>query len=120
MSVFEAYQEEFQGKATGVRALITELQETPNSETDAKNAKRDAINKVLLEMTDILKQMDVDVRGYDKETKRQYNEILGKDREEMATLNNQFNAALYSLEKSALIGGKSGEDRRRVIDANQK
>lgn len=120
MSMFDAYQEEFDGKQREARAALSELAGSDPKDNSKKTSLVSQINKILDEMASIVKQQEIEARGMDKEGKRLSMEKTGQNKEAITSLRGETSTTVARIDRSGLIGGRSGEDRRRLIDANEK
>ncbi len=118
-SIFDAYQEEFLKMADECRVRITTLQ-TCGANKEEKESTVAACNESIDKISNILKEMEMEVRTYTISNKRNCSEVLTKDKDEFTALKTEFNSAKFAAEKASLTGGKSGEDKRRMLDANER
>lgn len=103
--------------ATQTRTLIDGLAKTPEAE---RNAKVTQINSLISELQSSIKQMEVEARSYDRETKRVYAETVLRDKDTLIGLKASLTQIQSGYDRSNLIGGKSGDDRRRMLDTNSR
>jgi bacterioferritin-associated ferredoxin len=118
-SIFDAYQEEYVKDSEEFRRSIALLQEC-GSNQDKKRSALSSCDSCIDKISNLLKEMEMEVRTYSSSNKRTCSEILSRDKEEFTTLKSEYNTAKFAAEKANLTGGKSGEDRRRMLDTNEK
>lgn len=118
-SIFDAYQEEFVKDAEEFRRSISSLAEC-DSNQDQKRSAINSCDSSIDKITNLLKEMEMEVRTYTSNNKRICNEVLSRDKDEFTTLKSDYNKAKFAAEKASLTGGRSGEDRRRMLDTNEK
>lgn len=117
MSVFDAYQEEYTSKLGETRALIRELSNT--TDTSRKSTLIANIEQEVNNLADQLKQMDIEVRTSSPAEKKALMEKQTKNKDDLNSCRSEFTNAKFDSQKAALTG-KSGEDKMRYVDVNQK
>lgn len=120
MSMFDAYQEEFDSKQRDGRAALAELASVDPKDSAKKNSKISEINAILDEMASLVKQQEIEARGMDREERRLSMEKTGQNKETITSMRGEMTSTSARIDRSGLVGGRSGEDRRRLIDANEK
>ncbi len=120
MSMFDAYQEEFDGKNRDARSALSELNGVDPKDNAKKSSKVSEVNGILDEMSSIVKQQEIEARGMDREGKRVSMERIGQNKDTITSIRGELSSTIARIDRSGLIGGRSGEDRRRLIDANEK
>lgn len=120
MSMFDAYQEEFDSKQREARAALTALAGVDPKDNSKKSSSISQVNAALDEMSSIVKQQEIEARGMDREGKRLSLEKIGQNKESITAIRGELNSTVARVDRSGLIGGRSGDDRRRLIDANEK
>jgi chromosome segregation ATPase len=118
-SIFDAYQEELVKNTAELQSFIDNLKECGNRE-DRKRAAVQACDDSIGKISTLLKEMEMEVRTYGSQLKRTCTESLNKHKDDVSTLKSQYNTTKFAIEKASLTGTRSGEDRRRLIDANEK
>lgn len=120
MSMFDAYQEEFDSKQREARAALTALAGVDPKDNAKKSSSISQVNAALEEMSSIVKQQEIEARGMDREGKRLSLDKIGQNKESITAIRGELNATVARVDRSGLVGGRSGDDRRRLIDANEK
>lgn len=119
MSIFEAYDSEFSSLTKEVTKNVNEYKY--NSAGDKSNvALVKQIDALFSQINDLIKQMEVEVRGLDPSTRKVLTEKVSQYRKSSASLKSDFERAKEQSERSTLIGTKSTEQRQRLLDANDK
>lgn len=116
--IFEAYDQEF-------NALSREISNASNTFRDTESAsKRDVqakqIDGLFSQVTELIKQMEVEVRSLDPATRKTLSEKMAQYKRAVASLKTDFNSRRNQADSSALMGGKSAADRQRLLDTNEK
>ena len=75
---------------------------------------------LLSQAQDLIKQMEIELRGHDAGTRKILGEKVAEYKKSLTNLRGDFEKAKESSQRSALIGGKSGEQRERLLNANDK
>jgi hypothetical protein len=70
MSIFDAYDQEFNSLCQEISRNISELKGYSTSETDKINALVRQIEALLSQPSDLIKQMEVEVRSHDPTTRK--------------------------------------------------
>jgi hypothetical protein len=120
MSIFNAYDAEFSSITKDVNKNINELKELDSTEEDKVAGMVRLIEGLLSQTNDLVKQMEVEVRGQDAATKKVLLEKVAQYKKTTSSLKSDFERAKEKAERSALIGDKSIEHRTRLLDNNKK
>lgn len=118
MSLIDAYQEELDSYVTDIRSSMAQLRQS-SDQTEWSSCKSH-VEDVLGKSTDIIKSMELEVRTCGPTERRQYTEKLRANKDIFAAFKAELTSLNFERQKSTLIGGKSGEDRRRMLDANER
>lgn len=79
------------------------------------------VDALLLQAGDLLKQMEVEVRSHDAATRKVLTEKVNQYKRVLSSLRTDFGKAKEESERSNLFSGtKSGEDRQRLLNTNEK
>lgn len=120
MSVFDAYQEEFDLKYREGRTAINDLAALDGKDNVKRNAKISEANAALDALTSTVKQQEIEARSMGRDEKKMLMDKISQNKDSISSLRAELNTTIAKVDRSALIGGKSGEDRRRMIDTNEK
>ena len=120
MSLVDAYQEEFDGKLSEARKALDELASLDGKDSALKNRKATEVNQAIDAMSASVKQQELEARTLDKESKRVSLEIVSRNKDTITNMKQELNSAIAKVDRSGLMGGRSGEDRSRLISANEK
>ncbi len=118
MSIFEAYDAEFSSLSQEIIKNVGELKN--NTAPDKSAGQIKLIEGLFSQSTDLIKQMEVEVRSHDPATRKMLNEKVNQYKKSNTTLKSDFERAKEQAQKSSLVGGKSGEQRQRLLDQNDK
>jgi uncharacterized protein YukE len=118
--VFDAYQEELESTYGEIRTKLEELRNVDATNAETKNQKISEINKLIESLNNNIKQQEVEARSCDKQTKLYCMQKLSDNKEQVIRFKQDLNNIRADLDRSTLMGGRSGDDRRRMIDANAK
>ena len=79
------------------------------------------VDALLLQAGDLLKQMEVEVRSHDSATRKVLSEKVNQYKRVLNSLRTDFTKAKEESDRNNLFAGtKSGADRQRMMDTNQK
>ena len=70
MSIFDAYNQEFNSLCQEITKNISELKMAPNSETDKISGLVRQVDGLLSQASELIKQMEVEVRSHDPATRK--------------------------------------------------
>lgn len=118
MSLVDAYKEELNSYCRGIREALAQLRGGVDQET--WNSCYAQVNDLLTKSNDIVKAMELEIRTCGSVERRQHTEKLREDKETLASFRTELTNLDFEKQKANLIGGKSGDHRRRMIDANEK
>lgn len=118
MSLVEAYKAELDSYAVDLRNSL----DSAKSSADQKEYEglQSHINEVLGKANDIMKAMELEIRTCPSSERRLWTEKLRADKDKFAGFKTELTNSDFERQKANLIGGKSGDHRRRMIDANEK
>ena len=114
ISIFEEYIKDLTFLATDVRNNIQELQGGQNFEALSKTIKT-----VLDQATELIKQAEIEARSHESRERKALNDKLRQHKDIFATLQSDFDTENFRVQKSQLTG-RSGEDRGRMLETNEK
>ena len=118
--VFDAYEEEFNANCNEFQALIDGLNQCGPQDFSKKNDLCTGAEASITKINNLLKEMEMEVRGYASAMKRSCGDLLQSNKEQFATLKSEYNNAKFAWERSGLTNTKSGEDKRRMLDSKEK
>jgi hypothetical protein len=121
MSIFEAYDSEFSSLSQDIIKNVGELKNNSSS-GDKSGSLIKQIEALFSQSADLIKQMEVEVRSHDPATRKMLNEKVNQYKKSNGTLKSDFERAKEQSQKASLVGGsgKSGEQRQRLLDTNDK
>jgi len=117
MSIFDAYDSEFSSLN---QEIIKNLGELKNSSGDKAASSIKLIEGLFSQSADLIKQMEVEVRSHDPATRKMLTEKVTQYKKSNSTLKSDFERAKEQAQRSSLVGAKSGEQRQRLLDNNDK
>ncbi len=116
--IFDAYDQEFSSISRDITKHLTDFR------ASSSGSKRDVLARqldgFLGQAAELIKQMEVEVRSLDPATRKQLNDKIAQYRRALTSLKTDFNSAREQADRSELIGSKSGEQRQRLLDTNDK
>ena len=118
--VFDAYQEEFDANCNEFRSYIESLRECGAQDFSKKNEITSNADASITKINNLLKEMEMEVRGYPSSQRLTCNQLLQSNKEKFANLKTEFNNAKFAWERSGLTNTKSGEDKKRMLDVKEK
>jgi hypothetical protein len=71
-------------------------------------------------LNEAIRQLDVESRNYDPETKKSYQVKVAEHRKTATELQNDYQRAKGRLQRNDLLAGKSGVDQDRYLNVNEK
>lgn len=121
MSLFDAYDQEFNNLSQEIQRKCAELKEcsSSNSSSSADNLIRQ-IDPLFSQASDITKQMNIEARTQDAATRRILSEKVTHFNKTLSSLRSDFERSKEQAQRSQLIGAKSAADRQRLLDTNDK
>ncbi len=76
---------------------------------------------LLSQAGELIKQMDIEVRSQDPATRKVLSDKVSQYKKSLASLKGDFETAREDADKSTLMTGtKSGDQRQRMLNANDK
>ncbi len=112
--IFDAYCDDLKFLATDLKNNLEVLRSGENFDSARKT-----IQAVLDQSNDLVKQVEVEVRGHSSQERRVLTEKLKVYKDEFFQLKQDFDSVVFQSQKSQLVG-KSGEDRGRMLETNEK
>lgn len=119
MSIFDAYDQEYNALMGDIGGKITELKSAKSSDKGANNTLRHT-DALLMQATDLVKQMEIEIRSHDPSTKKKLGDKVMEYKKTLASQRSEFERAKEQLQRSSLIGDKSSEHRQRLLNTNDK
>ena len=117
-NIFEAYDQEFNSLSREINKSVKNFRDTESS------GKKDTLGKqidgLFSQASDLIKQMEVEVRSLDPATRKSLTEKVTQYKRALASLKTDYTSAKDQADRSALVGTKSGADRQRLLDTNDK
>jgi hypothetical protein len=120
MSIFDAYDQEFRSLSSDINKNLSDLKNTSGSDKDQARTTVRLVDGLLSQVGDLIKQMEVEVRGHDPATRKVLNEKVVQYKKSVSSMKSDFERIKEQSQRSELIGSKSGEQRQRLLDANDK
>jgi ABC-type transporter Mla subunit MlaD len=114
MSIFDAYVDDLAFLEKDVRSNLAALKSGDNVDALVKT-----LGTVFDQADDLLKQAEVEARSFESRERKVLNEKLKSRRDTFAALRAEYDNELFQSQKAQLTG-KSGEDRGRMLDSNEK
>lgn len=114
MSIFDAYCDDLTFLTTDLKNNIEALK--GGSDFDAT---RRTIQACFDQSTDLMKQAEIEARGHSSAERRVLTEKLKIYKDTFFELKGDFDTTVFQQQKSQLTG-KSGEDRGKMLEANEK
>jgi hypothetical protein len=112
--VFDAYLDELTFFSTDIRNNIVVLKSGENFASVSKT-----IETVFEQANEVVKQAEVEARSFESKERKYLNERLKFHKETLASLRSDYDSEIYQTQRSQLVG-KSGEDRGRMLEQNEK
>jgi vesicle transport through interaction with t-SNAREs protein 1 len=119
MSIFNAYDQEYTALTKDIVKSMGELKSYPTGSEKIPSLIRHT-DALLSQSTDLIKQMEIEVRTQDAGTKRALSERVIEYKKSLATLRSEFERTKEQSQRSSLIGEKSAGDRQRLLNVNDK
>jgi len=120
MSIFDAYDQEFTSITQDISKNINNLKDVDGSDDGTVANLTRLIEGLISQSNDLVKQMEVEVRGQDVATRKVLLEKVAQYKKSTTSLKNDFERAKERAQRSSLIGDKSTEHRQRLLTANDK
>jgi vesicle transport through interaction with t-SNAREs protein 1 len=119
MSIFDAYDQEFRSLCQDISKNVGELKACSPGDDRSSGLIR-MIEGLVSQATDLIKQMEVEVRSHDAATRKVLGDKVSEYKKSLASYRSDFERAKEQSQRSALIGDKSSAQRQRLLDANDK
>jgi hypothetical protein len=114
MSIFEEYVKDLNFFTEDIRNNLAVLKTGENFD-----ALSDTIRAVFDQANELVKQAEVEARSYESKERRVLNDRIKEFKDQLFALKTEFDAEQFQNERSKLFG-KSGEDRGRMLETNEK
>lgn len=115
-NIFDAYDTEFNDLNRDISKSIGILR-TSDTNQDIQSRQIDGL---ISQASDLLKQMEVELRSLDSATRKALTKKVSSYKTVLNSLKSDYNSIREQSDKSTLMGGKSGEQRQRLLDTNEK
>jgi len=120
MSIFDAYDSEFTSLSQDISRNISDFKANMANSEKCSTINRH-VDALLLQAGDLLKQMEVEVRSHNSATRKVLSEKVNQYKRVLSSLRTDFGKAKEEAERNNLFAGtKSGEDRQRLLNTNEK
>lgn len=120
MSIFDAYDSEFTALSQDISRNISDFKANVANTEKCSTINRH-VDALLLQAGDLLKQMEVEVRSHNSATRKVLSEKVNQYKRVLSSLRTDFAKAKEESDRSNLFAGtKSGEDRQRLLNTNEK
>lgn len=120
MSIFEAYDTEFSSLMKEVSKSIAEYKDS-NDDKERGITLPQLIEGLLLQSSDLIKQMEIEARSSDPSSRKILNEKVVHYKKTVQNVKSDYEHAKAQFEKAALTGtSKSVEQRQRLLDSHDK
>lgn len=113
MSIFDAYDQEF-------RALSQDINKNLSEMKNERSSSNRLLDGLISQCGDLIKQMEVEVRSHDPATRKVLNEKVSNYKKSLSSMKSDYERIKEQNSRSELIGEKSGEQRQRLLNANDK
>eukprot|EP00596_Hydrurales_sp_CCMP1899_P007524 CAMPEP_0119039074 /NCGR_PEP_ID=MMETSP1177-20130426/8383_1 /TAXON_ID=2985 /ORGANISM="Ochromonas sp, Strain CCMP1899" /LENGTH=185 /DNA_ID=CAMNT_0007002503 /DNA_START=153 /DNA_END=710 /DNA_ORIENTATION=- len=120
MSIFDAYNEEFNSLCQEMTKSFSELKECPNSDPDKARGLIRQCDSLLSGTGDLIKQMELEIRSYDASKRAMLVEKVNEYKKLLMRFRSDFERAKEQAQRSSLIGDKSIQSRIKYLDVNEK
>lgn len=120
MSIFEAYDTEFSSLKQEISKNVDEYRSSSDNSEKSGSLLR-LIDALFMQSNDLIKQMEVEARSSDSSSRKVMNERVSEYKKAVQQLKNDSQFITTQKEKAALLGvSKSGEQRQRLLDTNDR
>eukprot|EP01035_Chromulina_nebulosa_P017351 gene17351-22898_t len=120
MSIFDAYDSEYGALSRDIIKNISELKQLSSDNKEKSSNLIRHIDALLIQATDLIKQMEIEVRSHDAGTRKALNEKVSEYKKSLLSLRNDYDRTKEKAQRSSLIGDKSAEQRERLLKTNDK
>ena len=118
-TVFDAYDQDFKSLSRDIQQGLSDLK-NGNNEAGKVSSIVKSLDALFHERNDLLKQIEIEVRGHDSATRKILSEKLSTMKKSSNKDKSEFEKCKEKAERSNLIGTKSQQDRQRLLDTNDK
>lgn len=120
MSIFDAYDTEF---ASLKQEIVKNIEDYRNSSEN--NEKSGSVLRLIeglfMQSNDLIKQMEVEARSSDASSRKLLNDKVSQYKKAVSQLKSESSHITAQNEKASLMGvSKSGEQRQRLLDTNDR
>ncbi len=120
MSIFDAYDQEFNSLCQEIAKNISELKGYSTSDADKSSGLIRQCDGLLSQASDLIKQMEVEIRSHDPATRKALIDKVNGYKKSLLKHRSDFERGKEQAQRSSLIGDKSIEHRQKYLDANDK
>lgn len=79
------------------------------------------IDALLLQVSDLVKQMEVEMRSHDSATRKVLSDKIAQYKKSLTSMRSDFERARTESQRAGLVSdSRSGTDRERFLNANDK
>ena len=120
MSIFEAYDAEFSALRKEIVKSINDLKDGVDDVEKSPSVVK-LIDGLFLQSNDLIKQMELEARSSDQNSRKVLNERLAQYKKATQSMKSDFQQLKVHSERAALVVvSKSGEQRQRLLDSNHR
>ena len=121
MEIMEEFLSELEKLLKDLTGKLTQYHtETSGSETSVSSQWPAEIETCFEHSQDLTQQAQVEVRSLDSQERNEMNARLTKLKTAFANAKAEYGAIKNETAKSSLVGERSGKQRQRLVDTNQK
>lgn len=118
MSIFDAYDTEFSALRQEISKNISEYRECSE---DRSTSLYKLVEALLLQSSDLIKQMEIEARSSDSSSRKILNEKVSQYKKTTAAMKNDFLQIKTQQDKNSLMNtSKGSEQRQRLLDTNDR
>lgn len=120
MSIFDAYNEEFNSLSNQISKNINDLKSSSYDNDDKLYKLINLIDNLIIQSQSLIKQMNVECRSQDAATRKLLIDKVNQYQKSITLHKNDFERTREKVQRSDLIGDNSSSDRQRLLDTNSK
>lgn len=120
MSIFDAYDTEFASLKQEIAKNIEEYRNISQNNEKSVSVQR-LIEGLFMQANDLIKQMEIEARSSDSSSRKLLNDKVSHYKKAVSQLKTDSSQITVQNEKASLMGiSKSGEQRQRLLDTNDR
>lgn len=128
MEVFNAFCEDLTFLSDDIQKNLSSLKGMVGSSSSSSSSSNDSaaadslcrtIQSIFDQLDETVKQAEMEARSLESKDRKSSNDKMRQFKDNFLSLRNKFDSTVYELQRSHLVG-KTGEDRGRMLDVNQK